>query len=145
MSQASTAAPENRPEQLRREMRSIRRELGENVEELVVQAERLMDWRYYIERYPWVSVGAAAFLGYFLVPGRTVVLPADKQTIAKLVEQIPAMVKQPEPKKSSLFGSLLTMGMGLVGRAAMGYATQQFQKMMAQQAPSRPNHPVEAH
>jgi len=145
MSQVPAAASEGRAEQLRQEMRCIRRELGENVEELVVQAERLMDWRYYVHRYPWASIGVAAFLGYFFVPGRTVVLPANKETIARLVEHIPAAVKQPDSKKSTLLGTLFSLGAGLLGRAAVGFATQQVQKMMAQPAPARPTHPVEAH
>jgi len=145
MSQSSDAAPESRAEQLRQEMRCIRRGLGENVEELVVQAERLMDWRYYVHRYPWASIGAAAFLGFFLVPGRSVVLPADEQTISKLLENLPAAARPTEKKKQSLIGGLITMGAGLLGRAALGYATQQVQRMMAQPQSHSQQHPVETH
>jgi hypothetical protein len=127
--------PQQEAEHLRQQMRQIRRELGEEVEELVENAERLMDWRYYVHRYPWFMVGVAAFIGYYLVPRRTVAFPTDNNTLARLAERIPVVVRQePEAKKPGLYGSLLSFGTNLLMRAALAYAGQQLGKIMGQQA-----------
>jgi len=129
-------------DQLRQEMRTIRRELGDDMEELVEQAERLMDWRYYVQRYPWACLGAAAFAGFFLVPGRTIVSSIDEHTITRLVEQA-TPAKEKETKKSSLFGWLVSSAVNMASRAALAYATQQFSKVVAAHMP--PPQPAEVH
>jgi hypothetical protein len=141
-----TTGTSNTPPQadrLRQEMRTIRRELGDDVEELVEQAERLMDWRYHVERYPWGCLGAAALAGFFLVPGRTVVSPVDEQTLTNLVERFSPVEKKETVKKSTLFNWALTAALGLASRAALAYATQQVSKIVAAQMP--PPDPVEVH
>lgn len=115
---AATASPD----QLCQQMRAIRRDLGQNVQEIVGQAERLMDWRYYVQRYPWASVGAAVVLGYFIVPRRTSLLPTDATTLTRLAQHIPVTVQVPiERKRPTLFKSLITMGTTLATRAALSY------------------------
>jgi len=134
-----TSDPQPQADRLRQEMRTIRRELGGDVEEIVEHAERLMDWRYYVERFPWASVGAALLAGYFVVPGRYVTLPTDERTLEKLAERIPlTMQKNAGPAKKGLLAGLISMGTGFLMRAAMGYATQQVQRMMAQHSAPRP-------
>jgi hypothetical protein len=117
-------------------MRTIRRELGQDVEDLVGHAEQLMDWRYYVGRYPWASLGVAALVGYFVVPQRIVTLRPDEHTLAKLAERLPVHPHTSEPKKqhTSLVGSLISMGTGLALRAATAWFTAQVGKIMAKQA-----------
>jgi len=132
-------------DRVRRDMRCIRRELGDNVEELVENAERLMDWRYYVDRYPWATVGAAALIGYLLVPRRIVTLPTDQHSLTQLVDRIAPAIAPPEKQKpqSSWLSNLISMGTGLLMRAAAGYATQQLSKAFAQ--PAHEPQPTEAH
>lgn len=137
-----TSDPPTQADRLRQEMRTIRRELGGDVDEIVEHAERLMDWRYYVERFPWASVGAALVAGYLVVPGRYVTLPTDERTLEKLAERIPVARKKAEPAKKSMVAGLVSLGTGFLMRAAMGYATQYVQKMMAQNSAPRP---VEMH
>jgi hypothetical protein len=150
----STSDPAQQADTLRREMRSIRRELGDNVEELVENAERLMDWRYYVHRYPWVTVGAAALLGYFLVPRRIVTNALDSHAVEDLVHRMaPAIAARPVSEKKETkpgwIASLVSMGTGMVMRAAMGYATQhlsQYLNRMANQPTGEPRpYSEEAH
>jgi len=133
-----TSEPLPPADRLRQEMRTIRRELGQDVEELVEQAEQLMDWRYYVRRYPWATVGVAALLGYFVVPQRIVTLPTDEHTLSKLADRLPIHVKPSEPKKSSLLGWLVSMSTGMALRAASAYLSQQVGKVMAQQTSPQP-------
>ena len=128
-----TSDPLPQADRLRQEMRTIRRELGQDVEELVEHAEQLMDWRYYVRRYPWASLGVAALLGYFVVPQRIVTLPTDEHTLARLADRIPIHPPPSESKKQrpTLLGSLVSMGTGLAMRAATAWLTAQVGKIMA--------------
>lgn len=58
------------PDEIRERMALIRLRIDEQSDEVVAQVSALSDWRSYVRRYPWVSVGAAAVLGYVLVPSR---------------------------------------------------------------------------
>ena len=140
-STTGTSDPPPQADRLRQEMRTIRRELGDDVEELVEHAERLMDWKYYVQRYPWACLGGAALLGYFLVPQRIVTLPTDGHTLSRLADRLPIHTKPAEPKKQSLLGWLVSMGTGMALRAAGAYATQQLGKIMAQQQAPVHHHP----
>jgi hypothetical protein len=51
-------------------MAIIRLRIDEQSDEVVAQVSALSDWRSYVRRYPWAAVGAAAVLGYVLVPSR---------------------------------------------------------------------------
>lgn len=135
-----TSDPPPQADRLRQEMRTIRRELGDNVEELVEHAEQLMDWRYYVRRYPWASLGVAALLGYFVVPQRVVTLPTDDHTLSRLADRLPIYppTNQPKKQRSSMLSSLISMGTGLALRAATGYLTQQVSKIVAQQTNPQP-------
>jgi len=128
----STSDPAQHAEQLRREMRSIRRELGQDVEELVENAEQLLDWRYHVRRYPWVSVGVAALAGYLLVPSRSVVFATDSHSLNQLAERIAPAVTKPEPQRPGLLASLISVGTGLLLKAATGYATQRLGQIVGQ-------------
>jgi len=139
---SGTSDPPAAADRLRQEMRTIRRELGDEVEELVGHAEQLMDWRYYLRRYPWASLGVAALVGYFVVPGRTVTLPTDEHTLGQLAERLSLQKPAAPAKKSSLLGSLVSMGAGWAARAALAYATQQVSKILTAQPAM--HQPVEA-
>jgi hypothetical protein len=127
-------------DELCQEMRRIRRDLGNDVELLVEQAERLMDWRYYVNRYPWAMLGVASFVGYYLVPQRNVTLPTDERTLERLAQRLPIVVQQQgQAKKQSWLNGLLAAGAGLAMRAAMNYVGQEATKMLQQrQAEAQP-------
>lgn len=57
-------------DQIRCEMRKVRREMRGNIESIATQARQLTDWKYYIAQAPWLAVGLAAFAGYSAVPTR---------------------------------------------------------------------------
>ena len=58
------------PDEIRDRMAMIRQRIDEQSDEVVAQVNELSDWRSYVRRHPWVSVGAAAALGFVLVPSR---------------------------------------------------------------------------
>ena len=49
-------------------MEAVRRTAGEEVETIVQSAKTLSDWRYYVKNHPFLLAGAAAGLGFLLIP-----------------------------------------------------------------------------
>ncbi len=69
-SPAEETTAELTADEIRERMALIRLRIDEQSDEVVAQVNALSDWRSYVRRYPWASVGAAAVLGYVLVPSR---------------------------------------------------------------------------
>lgn len=122
-------------------MAQIRRELHEDVQEVVRSAEAATDWRRFVRSYPWVFIGAAAGLGFLVVPPRRrsmthLAQKAADAAIERVSEAIPAAkIETPQEKKTkrSLIGAGLAMAAPLVWRAAQGYAGQFIENWVTQQ------------
>lgn len=69
-------------EDLRQQMRQVRRDLGAGVEEIVDQARSLTDWQHYVKSHPVACLSAAAIIGYLLVPSRRPVIRAVVNPLA---------------------------------------------------------------
>jgi len=151
------ATASNDIDAIRRQMAQIRRELHEDVQEVVAGAEAVTDWRRYVRSYPWPAVGVAFAVGYLVVPKRRRSVPrdiarqADVAGVREELRQARAIV--PEEKKrgkgfiAAGFGLLAPMAWRLAQNYAMGYleqwiAQQQQQYMTATgpppAAPGRP-------
>ncbi len=137
-------------DEIRREMAKVRRELHEDVQGVVSTAEAATDWRHYLTVYPWASLGAAAVLGYLIVPRRRshevsalgVATQADVSKIREAVDEAKQFVAQatqaavgPNTKKRKK--GLIAAGLGLVAplaiRAAQGYAMKFLENWIVQQ------------
>jgi hypothetical protein len=94
---------------LQQQMRQVRREMKADVQEIVENAQVLTDWRHYVRTYPWLCVGAAAGIGFFLVPSRRIVLQPDPAALAEVLREHPLTVQAPTQKTS-----LLRMAAGMV-------------------------------
>ncbi len=55
-------------DEIRRQMRDIRRDVGADVDGIVHSAHELSDWRYYVRRFPWLAVGSAFAVGMLAAP-----------------------------------------------------------------------------
>jgi hypothetical protein len=133
------ATATNEVDEIRRLMAQIRRELHQDVREVVAGAEAAADWRRYIRMYPWASVGVAFAVGYLIVPKRRRSVPRDIATqadVARLREAVeevkPQVVKEEKPRKT-----LLGAAFGLVGplawRLAQNYAMNYAEQWLARQ------------
>jgi hypothetical protein len=123
-------------DEIRRRMAQIRRELHEDVQEVVAGAEAVADWRRYIRMYPWAAVGTAAAVGYLIVPKRRRSVPRDVARKAD-VEAAIESVREPAPaevkRRKSLIGAALGMLVPLALRAAQNYAMSYLEQWIAQQ------------
>lgn len=56
--------------QISRQMRAVRRELQEDVKDVVQQTRKLTDWSHFVRSHPWLLLAAGVSFGYLLVPVR---------------------------------------------------------------------------
>ena len=121
--------------ELQRRMAQIRRELHEDVREAVKGAQSLTDWRSQVRNHPWLALGAAAAVGYFIVPKRH---PAPAVVaIAPAAAAPPPVTVAPAPKKKrwGLIGSAFGLLAPIAVRAAQNYAIQYLEQWIASQPP----------
>ena len=107
------AAATSEVEEIQRCMREVRAELREDVQEFVVSAREMTDWTIYVRAYPWLCVGAAAAVGFLLIPGRSQIIKPDADGLMELARRNKLVVKlDGEPRKKPGFVT------GLLGLAA---------------------------
>jgi hypothetical protein len=130
------ATATNEVEELQRRMAEIRRDLHESVRDVVATAEAVTDWRRYIRMYPWVALGAAAAVGYVVVPKRKKAVPVTIATESDMVKLQKAAGGAAETVKKNPKKSLLAAGLGLLApvavRAIQGYAVGYLESWIAQ-------------
>jgi hypothetical protein len=147
----------NESDEIRRKMAQIRRDLHEDVREVVAGAEGVTDWRRYVRSYPWTMVAVATAAGFFAVPRRSRSLPRDaarQSDVAQVRDELrqarEAAPTAKEEVRQSLVGAAFAMAAPLAWRFAQNYAlayleqwiAQRQQQAMAQPGP-RPGAPRE--
>ncbi len=132
------ATASNEIDEIRRRMAEIRRELHQDVREVVASAEAVTDWRRYIRMYPWGALGAAFTVGYLIVPNRHRTVPPDVATQADVAEVREAVVGTQEKTKKGVFAAAWGLMAPIGVRAAQSYAIQFIENWMQQQAAAGP-------
>jgi hypothetical protein len=124
----AVAAPS--AEQIQREMREVRADLRGNVQEMVEQASGLTDWQEYVKAYPWLSLGAAAVVGYLLVPSRPTVIQPSASELLELAKShhFPLQVEQ-TPARPGFIGTLAGLAGNALLQTGMGVFTQYLTQM----------------
>lgn len=119
-------------DQIQQEMRQVRAELRQDVQELVANARVMADWQHYVRSYPWVFVGVAAGLGFLLVPSRSQVIRADAKSLMDLAKHDKLVVKvqsQQPQQRHGLVGSLARMAASSLLQGGMAFVSQQVGQM----------------
>lgn len=119
-------------DEIQRQMRDVRAELREDVQEIVDNAKVMTEWQYYVRRYPWLCLGAAAALGYLIVPPRIHVVKPDPKALADLVRQRQVAVKaevSPRPAPG-LLGGLVNMAAGAALQGVLAIASAQLHQFL---------------
>jgi len=126
-------------EQIQQEMQHVRAELRDDVQDMVASARVLGEWRAYVRSYPWACLGAAAALGYFLVPSRMMVIRPDAASLLELAKQKKLTVKMDQfAQKPSLMRSLLGMAAGTLMQAGVALVTKQVNEYLARSEGAAP-------
>jgi hypothetical protein len=142
------ATATNEADEIRLRMARIRRELHEDVREVVASAEAVTDWRRYIRMYPWAALGVTVAVGYLIVPRKhkpvpiPVAVPVPVEA-AEVREAAPRdKEKAKEPQRKGLIGMALGFVAPIAMRAAQGYAAQYLEAWIAQQQAAAGPFPV---
>lgn len=122
------------PDEICGEMKSLRREIAEDMGEVAESTRELTDWRLYVKRYPWVCVGVAALAGFVAVPKRVEIRSPDVETLRSLAKQNQLVVKQDAKAqaKTGLTGTMLTLLANAAVRGVIAYAGQNLGKLANQ-------------
>ena len=147
---------DDKSDDVRRRMSALRSNLEgdvQNVTEsaraLAENARTMADWRYVVRRFPFAAAGAAAVVGYLVIPRRNHVIVPDADTLAKMAKANQVWVKTGSPKaqekERGMFGALLALAASAAGRYAMNLATEQFKASMKTAAKATAEHSQEKH
>jgi hypothetical protein len=126
-------------EQVREEMRRLRSQMDADVECFVENTRVLLDWHSYYRSAPWLCLGAAAVVGYLVVPSKTRLVTIGGEQLAELARNRQVTFSgQPGPPQESLGSALLKMAVGALWRTALGVGTAQLNQILSQRPPQSP-------
>jgi hypothetical protein len=121
---------------IQKQMREVRAELREDVQDLVVSAHKMADVAAYVKAYPWLCVGAALAAGYLIVPQRAVIVRPDAEALIELAKKHKLVVKMnneaaPQKKRGGLFGDLVGLAAATLLQVGLKTATSQLSQALA--------------
>jgi len=133
--------------EIQRQMREVRAELRDDVQELAASAAEMADWTQYVRAYPWLCVGGALAAGFLLVPSRSVVIKPDAEGLIELAKRHKLVVKmddkeqhtQPKKKGRGFLGELLSMASGVLLQRGAAILSQQITQAFQQGNVARHN------
>ena len=123
---------------IRQRMEEVRCDLDEDVQGIVEGARDMRDWRSYVRTYPWICVGAALAVGYWIVPRRHMAMQPNAETIAELVKQSRLAETPLVTPLGKARGLLLRCVGNLVMQGVSAYVGQQAGKHFGPQAAKSP-------
>ena len=116
-------------EEIQRQMREIRINLGDEVHGLVNKARAMTDWRVHWRNHPWIWSGAAAALGYLIVPSRRFG-NSDAGKLADIARVSSASLASRSPRRR-IISELASLALGIVAKKAMQELGRRFEGVMS--------------
>ena len=131
--------PDKQANGVRRRMQETRNRLHRDVGGLVRDARAVVDWRRNVSRHPWLAVGAAAALGFLIVPRRRRPLNLDADALADLArkQRLVVRVEGEKEKPATLGGTLAATVLGIIGRELAAWLRQQATGALAARSEQR--------
>src|SRR5437764_1090007 len=115
---------------IRRQMAEIRSQLVHEVQSLASSAKAKSDWRYYYRQHPLLFVGAAAVIGFLIVPGRGPVVTLGAEALKHLgLIGKPTNAKREKSLAEIAAGAVLPV----LTRFALSHATTLWQRFKEHQ------------
>ena len=112
-------------DQIRCEMRELRKDLRGSIESVATQARQLTDWKYYVQQTPWVAVGLAALAGFSVVPGKqhsvAVGTPTNSEKFGDAVADRASEVNKTQAGGDGLTGLAKRLIVAGLTRSAMNF------------------------
>jgi hypothetical protein len=124
-------------EDIQHRMAQIRHDMHGEVLGAVKGARLLADWRSLVGTYPWLTLGAATAIGYFLVPARRSATPTIV-TVNPTAPEMAALLESQQQSAStnrkswSITGTVFSLVAPIAVRAAQSYALQYVERLLAE-------------
>jgi len=123
-------------QEIRQRMAEVRYVIEDDVQNITDDARVMTDWRQYVKSYPWACLGAAAALGYLVVPRRFILkgVQPNSETLAEFAKQYQAVAGRKAPAQDSVRSTLLKFVGKQVAWAVLSYVGQHANKIMTPRA-----------
>ncbi len=125
--------PDPSADDLRQRMAQIRSASHGDVETILTGLRQNLDWRYHLQRHPWAFAGAAALLGYWLMPKGRARAMLDSATVKQLASELNLPEAKPE-KQDILHKWVIPLALRWGTSGAMSVGQMLLAKMMAKSA-----------
>lgn len=119
----TTSATEKQSLAIKHRMAEIRTELPYDVDEARQRVRQLTDWKYHLSRHPLPLLGAAAVVGFFLVP--------SKQSQARVIIHRDVSRTDPEPATRGMMGGIAAAVVTMAVRHATTMAANRISSLIA--------------
>lgn len=120
-------------DEIQKQMRKTRRELGVGVSDIVEKARVMTDWKHYVRTNPWLCLGAAGILGYLLVPQKFQLSQSSMEPIIELGKAARDTADATKPS-ASVSSSIFSLMLGMLGptllQGGMALASQQLNSLL---------------
>ncbi len=114
-----------------KQMQQVRRELVGDVQALAENVQVLTDWRHYVKSHPWLCLGAAAVVGYVLVPKARSAQPLDAAAMKELLDAAKTHSSAPPKASSGIMSALVGMATSTLFQAGVGIISQHLNDFLA--------------
>jgi len=101
-------------------MQGIRCDIDQDLQDVSASAHSMVDWKHYVKTYPWVCLGAAAALGFLIVPKRSAI-NADVATPPEPAETGQPVVNSAPAAAHGLAEALVVAVVSIAVREAIAY------------------------
>lgn len=125
--------PDPSVDDLRQRMAQIRSASHGDVETILTGLRQNLDWRYHLQRHPWAFAGAAALLGYWLIPKGRARAMVDPATVKQIAAELNLPEAKPE-KQDILHKWVIPLALRWGTSGAMSVGQMLLAKMMAKSA-----------
>jgi hypothetical protein len=120
-------------ESIQREMQDVRGQLDADVGLLCQNARRMVDWRRLAKKHPWTTLGAAAAVGFLVIPRRRESVRVDAEALAELARQHQLVLKfdgNPREIHGGLTAGLVALAVAAARRGATAWASRQLGQLV---------------
>ena len=115
---------------VRARMQGIRCDIDQDLEDMSASAHSLIDWKHYVEAYPWVCLGTAAALGFLIVPKRSTAINAELATPTETAKTGHLVVDSARAVARGLGDALVATVVSIVVREATAYVGQSVGRLL---------------
>jgi hypothetical protein len=126
-------------EEIVHQMQGAREHLGDAVDQVRRNARIMTDWRQHVKYYPWLSIGTAALVGYWLIPKRRRIPRFDRRAEAANPRpdhwSIP--LEEPPRVRNRLVGALMKVAVAAASRGAITWFNWQIKQWLDRRAAPR--------